>query len=254
MKSYASRWVRRLACYVDLSREEQHILEELGAGARSHASHEDLAQPGEPADRVLVVLEGMACQCKLLPDGRRQILSYLFAGDMCDPRQLLLDRLDYSLCTLMATQALTLSLETMHLLERHPNITRAMTLHALMQQGITREWLINLGHRTAFERLGHLICEMYVRLQAVGLTTDHAFELPLTQAELGDTLALSAVHVNRTLMELRRLKLVTFQNRFLRIHDFAALRAASGFEPTYLSKLLVVEERAPLRELEQLGS
>jgi CRP-like cAMP-binding protein len=50
------------------------------------------------------------------------------------------------------------------------------------------------------------------RLESVGLTRAHAFELALTQAEIGDTVALSAVHVNRTLMELRRLKLVTFQN------------------------------------------
>ena len=54
--------------------------------------------------------------------------------------------------------------------------------------------------------------------------------IPLTQAEVGDTLALSAVHVNRTLMELRRLGLVTFQNRIVRIHDLAALRSAAGFE------------------------
>ena len=63
------------------------------------------------------------------------------------------------------------------------------------------------------------------------LTTDHSFELPLTQAELADTLALSAVHVNRTLMELRRLGLVTFQDRYASIHDPARLHAASGFDP-----------------------
>src|SRR3954463_16516199 len=173
MKSFASRWVRRLSCYVDLSREEQRMLEDLSSNARQHGSHEDLVKPGDPADRVLVVLEGLACQCKLLPDGRRQILSYLFAGDMCDPRQLLLERIDYAMSTLMPTQAITLTLGSMHMLERHPNIARAMTLHSLMQQSITREWLINLGHRTAFERLGHLICEIYIRLKAVGLTTDH---------------------------------------------------------------------------------
>lgn len=44
----------------------------------------------------------------------------------------------------------------------------------------------------------------------------------------------SAVHVNRTLMELRRLKLVTFQNRLASLHDFAQLRAAAGFDGRYL--------------------
>jgi hypothetical protein len=61
---------------------------------------------------------------------------------------------------------------------------------------------------------------------------------------------LSAVHVNRTLMELRRLKLVTFQNRHLQIHDFASLCAACGFDPAYLQ---VRESRAMRAELEVHG-
>ena len=117
-----------------------------------------------------------------------------------------------------------------------------------MQAAITREWLVNVGHRTAFERIGHLVCEMFTRLESVGLTHEHAFELPLTQAELGDTLALSAVHVNRTLMELRRLKLVTFQNRQVVIHDFNALQSAAGFDPSYLH----FNERPPERAMSAL--
>jgi CRP-like cAMP-binding protein len=135
----------------------------------------------------------------------------------------------------------TLTLRQVQRLERLPNLALAMARFAMTQQAIMREWLVNVGHRTAFERLAHLICEIYVRLEAVGLTREHAFELPLTQAELGDTLALSAVHVNRTLMELRRLQLVTFQNRQVVIHDYPALAAAAGFDPTYLSR----NERVP---------
>jgi CRP-like cAMP-binding protein len=103
-----------------------------------------------------------------------------------------------------------------------------------MKQAIAREWLVNVGNRTAFERVSHLFCEIHERLKIVGLTAENSFELPLTQAELADTLALSAVHVNRTLMELRRLKLVTFQNRHAIIHDYPGLMTAAGFDPAYL--------------------
>ncbi len=58
--------------------------------------------------------------------------------------------------------------------------------------------------------------------------------LPLTQNELADTLALSLVHVNRMLMEMRRAGLVTFQNKQLTIHDLQALQSASGFNASYL--------------------
>jgi len=234
MSSAAYRWIRRLARFATFTPEEQRALEEVSAGTRRCAVSDDLAKAGEPADRVVVILEGLACRHKLLPDGRRQILAYLFPGDMGDPRQVLQSRVDYSMCVLWPTEIATLNLAAIQRLERYANISTAMARYSLMQQAVMREWLVNVGHRTAFERLGHLLCEIYMRLEAVGLTREYAFELPLTQAELGDTLALSAVHVNRTLMELRRLKLVTFQNRQVVIHDYPALQAAAGFDSAYL--------------------
>jgi len=236
MNSAASRWIRRLARFAALTLEDQRVLEEAAstAGIR-YASHENVAKAGESANRLLVVLEGLLYRYRLLPDGRRQILGYLLAGDMCDPRELLVPQVGETMYALGPAEIVMLSVHSVQRLERQPNIALAMARHAFMQQAITREWLINVGQRSAFERLGHLICEIHERLAAVGLTHDHAFDLPLTQAELGDTLALSAVHVNRTLMELRRLKLVSFQNRQVLIHDYAALQAAAGFNPGYLS-------------------
>jgi CRP-like cAMP-binding protein len=231
----AYRWIRRLAHFATFTPDEQRALEEAGAATRRCAVGDDLVKTGEPADRVLVVLDGMACRHKLLPDGRRQILGYLFPGDMGDPRQVLQLRADHSMCVLWPAEIAILSPASMERLERHANISSAMARHSLMQQAITREWLVNVGHRTAIERLGHLLCETFSRLEAVGLTRENTFELPLTQAELGDTLALSAVHVNRTLMELRRLKLVTFQSHVVEIHDYPALQAAAGFDSTYLT-------------------
>jgi CRP-like cAMP-binding protein len=234
MSSAAYRWIRRLSHFSTLTPEEQRVLEDVSAASRRCAVADDLLKMGDPADRVCILLEGLACRHKLLPDGRRQILAYLFAGDMTDPRQLLQPRVDHSICVIWPAEVAMLSSASVHKLESHPNIALAMARYSLMQQAIMREWLVNVGHRTAFERLGHLLCEIYVRLEAVGLTREYAFELPLTQAELGDTLALSAVHVNRTLMELRRLKLVTFQNRHVVIHDYGALHMAAGFDPSYL--------------------
>jgi CRP-like cAMP-binding protein len=234
MSSAAYRWIRRLSRFATFTPEEQRLLEEASASTRRFAVSDDLQKLGDPADKVYVILEGLACRHKLLPDGRRQILAYLFAGDMGDTRQLLQAQADFAMCVLWPTETAVLTLSTVQRLEQQPNIALALARYQLMQQAIMREWLVNVGHRTAFERLGHLVCEIFVRLDAVGLTREHAFELPLTQAELGDTLALSAVHVNRTLMEMRRLRLMTFQNRQVVIHDLLALQSASGFDATYL--------------------
>jgi DNA-binding transcriptional regulator LsrR (DeoR family) len=44
---------------------------------------------------------------------------------------------------------------------------------------------------------------MVTRLKAVGLVEDLSCVWPYTQAEIGDALGLSTVHVNRTLQEIR---------------------------------------------------
>jgi CRP-like cAMP-binding protein len=232
--SNASAWIDRLSRLAPLDAAETALLEQVAATSRLYAAQESLAKSGDAAEFVHVILDGLACEFKLLPDGRRQILSYLFAGDMSDTRHPLLPRWDRSMCVLCPARVVTLTAEALQRLEAHPGIALALARYSLVRQAIAREWLVNVGHRTAFERLSHLMCETELRLETVGLTRDHSFELPLTQAEIGDTLALSAVHVNRTLMELRRLKIVTFQNRQACIHDAEALRAAAGFDPHYL--------------------
>jgi len=68
----------------------------------------------------------------------------------------------------------------------------------------------------------------------VGLTRGDTCDLPLTQAELSDALALSAVHVNRVLMEMRHNQLITLRNQQLTLHDYQALRNIAGFDARYL--------------------
>src|SRR5215510_2492650 len=73
MSPYASRWTRRLARFTSLTLEEQRLLMELTSTSRPFPANEGLAKAGDPADRVFVVLDGLACRYKLLSDGRRQI-------------------------------------------------------------------------------------------------------------------------------------------------------------------------------------
>jgi CRP-like cAMP-binding protein len=98
-----------------------------------------------------------------------------------------------------------------------------------------------MGRRSALEHTAHLLCELFLRLRAVGLTEDDSFKLPLTQVELGDTLGLSTVHVNRVVQELRAKGLITWRGATLVIDDWKRLQGLAEFDPTYLS--LEVEPR-----------
>jgi DNA-binding transcriptional regulator LsrR (DeoR family) len=60
------------------------------------------------------------------------------------------------------------------------------------------------------------------------------FELPLSQAEFGAALGISAVHVSRTLSKLRALDLFHWRVRQARIADWEGLQRLARFDPTYL--------------------
>jgi CRP-like cAMP-binding protein len=205
MNVVIGRLIRKLENFAPLPEEEKRALADAVNTIRRFSAREDLIREGEPTDGVKVILEGFACRYKVLPDGRRQIVAYLLPGDMCDLRACLLKRMDHTIATLSPIEAALISQEAMlDLTERYPRLTRALWWSTLVEEAITREWVVNVGQRTAFERMAHLFCEISLRLEAVGLARNDRYELPLTQTELADTVALSAVHVNRTLMEMRR--------------------------------------------------
>ena len=94
--------------------------------------------------------------------------------------------------------------------------------------------MTGIGRRSAYTRIAHVLCEVFVRLQAVGLTDENECEWPITQAEIGDALGLSTVHVNRSLQELRRDGLIELAGGSLRILNWEGLKKAGEFDPTYL--------------------
>jgi CRP-like cAMP-binding protein len=234
MNGRAERLIRRLECQGPLAPEDRWTLDSLATNVRRFEPREYLAKQGAPVERIFLIIDGFACRYRLLPDGRRQITAFMLPGDLCDIRTFALSYMDHSIAALSPVETAVLGVDAIQRLQTRPALVTALAWNALVQQSIAREWLVNVGHRSSFERLGHLICEIFERLQLAGLAPEGSFRLPLTQAEIADTLALSPVHVNRTLMELRRSGLLTFQSRQLVIHDYPALCRAAGFDRRYL--------------------
>jgi CRP-like cAMP-binding protein len=120
------------------------------------------------------------------------------------------------------------------LTSNHPRITQALLWHELVSVAIQREWLLNIGQRSAHERIGHLLLEMYLRLQTVGLTANGRCDFPLTQTDLAEATGLTPVHVNRMLQELRSEGLIELERKQLRILDVERLMNVAMFNPDYL--------------------
>lgn len=202
---------------------------------RELAARRDLVREGEKPHAVNVVLDGWACRYKQLPDGRRQIVSFFLPGDLCDANVFILREMDHTIGAITRVQYAEISpADFEDLMASSPRITQALWWHELVIAAIQREWTTNVGQRTAYERLAHLFCELFIRLRTVGLTDDKSCEFPLTQIDLADATGLTSVHVNRTIQELRRDGLIELHSRRLAIPDLGALMNACMFNSNYL--------------------
>jgi CRP-like cAMP-binding protein len=228
--------IRRLENFARLSAEDKRALEDAASQrVRTLAPREDIVHEGDRPRHVNLMLEGFACRYKMLADGRRQIVAIVVPGDMCDLRMFILKEMDHSIGALSPLKVAEIDEEKLReLTGSSVRLARALWWNSLVEEAIAREWTVNVGRRDALERMAHLLCEVFVRLSAVGLTNGNACELPLTQAELGDALGLSHVHTNRTLQELRARNLITLRGKGLIIHDLPALQDLALFNPNYL--------------------
>ncbi|MBB2965106.1 helix-turn-helix domain-containing protein [Methylobacterium sp. R2-1] len=231
----ANPLIRKLESFAPLSDEDRTLLEQICESPRLVPPHTDLGREGDKPDGVFLVLSGFACRHKLRANGSRQINAYLLPGDLCDLDVALLEEMDHTITTLSACKVVRLAPELVaDLLTHYPRIARALRKSQLVDEATLREWLMNVGRRSAIERLAHLFCEVLLRLRAVGLATEANCELPLTQVDLADTTGITSVHVNRSLRELRRRGLIELEGGRLKILDYAGLQALAEFRANYL--------------------
>ncbi|WP_336492657.1 Crp/Fnr family transcriptional regulator [Methylobacterium nigriterrae] len=227
--------IRKLESFEELTDEDRGALNALVPKVRKVGPRVDLIHEGDPPENVHLILDGYACRYKVLPDGQRQIMAYLVPGDFCDLNVFILDQMDHTIGTISACQVVDIPRQAIEAITaNHPHVTRALWWCALVDEAVLREWLVNLGARPANHRIAHLLCELLLRLEAVGRVSDNSYDFPFTQTDIADTMGLSNVHVHRTLRELRALGLIALKQRIVTILDLERLKAFCNYNPNYL--------------------
>jgi CRP-like cAMP-binding protein len=207
----------------------------MPAEVRNVRARTDIVADGEWPVELSLITEGFVCRYKLLSGGQRQIMAFLIPGDICDLRALLTGKMDHAVAALDGCRVATVSRQKIFdAIKENPRIELALWRDTMLDAALYRQWLINLGRRTAEQRIAHLLCEIWTRLQAIGRAQDAAYELPITQSDLADAVGFSLVHVNKSLRSLREDGLITFRDNEVRVHDWDRLRSVAGFDPAYL--------------------
>ena len=230
------RLIRKLeSIKAKLSSDDKDALRRLPLHLKRLSAREDIVSEGDRPSQCCLLVEGLLHRYKSLPNGWKAVLAYHIPGEVPDLQSLFLHTLDHSIGAVTECQVAMIPHSALYeLIETRPRIAAALWRETLIDAAIFREWIVNASARPARPRLAHLFCEMFDRLRSVGLAKEDGFTLPLTQTELGHATGMSAVHVNRSMQELRAAGLIASEDYFLRILDWPQLQKAGGYESRFL--------------------
>jgi CRP-like cAMP-binding protein len=232
------RLIFKLESITELTSDERQALMDLPMTVRSYVRGQDIVREGDRPIECCLLLKGFASRYRLLPDGRKQIVAFHIPGDMPDLQSLHIQLMDHSVAAMAPTSAAFIPHTNMRdLTQRFPGLLHAFWRTTLIDAAIFREWLVGSGRRTAYERVAHLLCELLLRFQGVGLASGNSFKMPATQGDVADALGLSSVHVSRVVRELRIEGLLKWTISGVTILKLEELQAAALFNPIYLHQI-----------------
>lgn len=232
---WADRLLMKMRHRDDVDADEEAALRSITGAPQHYPARRIIIAEDEPVERSALLVDGLIARFRDMRDGQQQISELHVAGDFADLQSFTLKRLDHAILALTDCQISWIRHDALAtVIERFPHLGRLLWFSTNLDAAIHRAWTVSLGRRDAAARLAHLLCELQVRLDMVGLADATGYPLALTQNDLANCLGLTSVHVNRVLRELRERGLVTFRNGHVTIADRAGLWDLAEFSPDYL--------------------
>ena len=227
--------LRKFETHVALDDEDRQAVLALRYTMRTIEANGYIVREGDFPNICCVLVSGFAVRKKLTGDGARQIVSLHIAGEPLDFQNLYLDESDHTVRALTRSEVAFIERSDVQELARaRPAVARAILVVTLVEASIFREWIVNVGRRSAPARVAHFLCELAVRLESQSLANQYGYQLPMTQEQLADVVGLTPVHVNRTLKALEANGLIERDKRKISFPDWQALRDVGDFNARYL--------------------
>ena len=240
--------LKRLKLVADIDVEDEAAVLELPVTVREIDAGIDIVSEGQYVSQCCILIDGFTYRYRHTLDGKRQIIAFHVSGDIPDLHSLHMNYMDHSFAATAQSRIGFIAHDAVwDLCVRRPRVAAALWRETLIDGAIFREWIVGLGRLSGQSRTAHLLCELAMRMQAVGLAPDHVYRLPLTQHELADALGLTVVTVNRVLRDLRIAGLVDRERSRMAIRDWDALARLGEFDPRYL------HFRVPVRMSREAG-
>jgi len=189
------------------------------------ASRQNIYRAGEPTEGVLVICDGWAVRFIQLPNGKRQILSVLLPGDLVSATSVLEGRLAFSIQAVTDVRYCYFPFaEVRARIRDNPALFEVWLRLTAAEQRHADKRLVDLGQRTAQERIAALIVHVMTRCEQRGELLGGEFPFPLSQQQIADFTGLTPVHTCRVLSSLRKNGICDVGHGYVKVMDRPDLR------------------------------
>ena len=193
----------RLGELTELSASERRALDGLETRERTVRRGTVLLREHDRATELFVIRHGSLMSYIILPDGSRQILRFLFPGDLIATPALVYRSAPETLMALTeSTVAIIDRAQIAALIVDHPRIAGLLLVRDQIERVALTDRMANLGRGSAKARICALLIGLRNRHRRLDASVQDSFSPCLTQEQIGDATGLTAVHVNRMLRQL----------------------------------------------------
>ena len=215
-----------------LEDRQRAFLQEFKSGEVLADRGEDVIVEGRIAPSLFTILEGVFIRYRTMEDGRRQIVNFMFPGDLVGLQAAFEEPSAHTVETLIPGRLCRFRREDFtSLMREHPRLGFDVTWLAAQEENALEGHIVSLGQRNAKERLVYLAVWLLDRaLSTCMANEDNILEIAITQAQIADMLGLSLVHTNRTIRALDKEGLVEWAQRELCVPDMAKAADFAGFD------------------------
>ncbi len=220
----------RLGDLIDLTANERIALVRLEERSRELRRGVILLRENDPHSELFILQRGMAMSYVLLDDGSRQILRFLFAGDMIAVSALAYRNSPETIVTLTNCTVSPFDRSLLAaIITDHPRLAALFMVVNQMSKVALTDRLAALGRTSAKARIAALLLDIRNRMRRADPRIGQVFTLSLTQEEIGDATGLTAVHVNRMLRQLEEEGLLARQSGRMTLVDEPMLERVANY-------------------------
>ena len=219
-----SCFAEQLSRHLPLTDAEQAALARLEENPRKVKRGAVIQRVNDPITELFVLREGRVMSFVILPDGSRQILRVYFPGDFIGSASTIYTRAPESLVAVSDSVICPFDKHALRrLLEEHPRVAALLFLLSNAERVSMTDRLASLGRTSAKARVAAFLLDMFHRLRVTDDSIEDSFDLKLTQEEIGDSIGLTSVHVNRMIRQMEQEGLISRTNGRFRMLDMERL-------------------------------